>query len=181
MEYGIQEITGYSSITDEELDTIVQAFSEQHGSHVGCSIVNGHLRSLGLRLQRQRVRESIARVDPTNAHLRWAITVSRRAYSVPRPNSLWHIDGHHSLINWSFVIHGGIDGYSRLIVYLKCSTNNRSETVEQRFISAVDQYQWPSRVRSDHGGENSRVWQLMEERSKQGKLHSRNIGTQSKN
>ena len=29
VEYGIQEITGYSSITDEELDTIVQAFSEQ--------------------------------------------------------------------------------------------------------------------------------------------------------
>ena len=46
VEYGIQEITGYSSITDEELDTIVQAFSEQRGSLVGCSIVNGHLRSL---------------------------------------------------------------------------------------------------------------------------------------
>ena len=65
--YGIQEITGYSSITDEELDTIVQAFGGQHGSLIGCSIVNGHLRSLGRRLQRQRVRESIARVDPTNA------------------------------------------------------------------------------------------------------------------
>ena len=102
VEYGIQEITRYSSITDEELDTIVQAFSEQHGSLVVCSIVNGHLRSLGLRLQRQRVRESIARVDPTNAHIRWAITVSRRAYSVPGPNSLWHIDGHHSLIHCKY-------------------------------------------------------------------------------
>lgn len=164
IEYGIQEITGYSNISDEELDIIVREFSGQHGSLVGCSIVNGHLRSLGLRLQRQRVRESLARVDPTNTHIRWAIVVSRRAYSVPGPNSLWHIDGHHSLITWGFVIHGGIDGFSRLIVFLKCSTNNRCETVEQCFVSAVEQYQWPSRIRTDHGGENTRVWQLMEER-----------------
>ena len=41
------------------------------------------------------------------------------------PNSLWHIDGHHSLIRWRIVIHGGIDGYSRLIVFLHASTNNR--------------------------------------------------------
>ena len=25
------------------------------------------------------------------------------------PNSLWHIDGHHSLIRWQFVIHGCCD------------------------------------------------------------------------
>lgn len=81
IEYGIQEITGYSNISDEELDTTIRQFSGQHGSLVGCSIVSGHLRSLGLRLQRQRVRECIARVDPTNSHIRWAITVSRRAYS----------------------------------------------------------------------------------------------------
>ena len=89
IEYGIEEITGYSNVPDEELDAIVQQFSEQHGSLVGCSIISGHLRSLGLRIQRQRIRQSIARTDPTNSHIRWAITVSRRAYSVPGPNSLW--------------------------------------------------------------------------------------------
>ena len=70
IEYGIQEITGYSDISDEELDTIIQQFIGQHGSLVDCSIVSGHLRS-----KRQRVRESIARVDPTNSHIRWAITM----------------------------------------------------------------------------------------------------------
>ena len=55
IEYGIQEITGYSDISDEELDTIIQQFIGQHGSLVGCSIVSGHLRSLALRIQRQRV------------------------------------------------------------------------------------------------------------------------------
>ena len=28
-----------------------------------------------------------------------------------------------------FAIHGGIDGFRRLLVFLKCSTNSRSDTV----------------------------------------------------
>ena len=45
-----------------------------------------------------------------------------------------HIDGHHKLIRWRFVIHGGIDGFSRCIVFLQCSTNNKSETVTVAYI-----------------------------------------------
>ena len=35
-----------------------------------------------------------------------------------------HIDGHHKLIRWRIVVHGGIDGFIRCIVYLKSSTNS---------------------------------------------------------
>ena len=49
-------------------------------------------------------------------------TSRRRVYSVEGPNSLWHIDGNHKLIRWKVVIHGGIDGHSRTIVFLKCAT-----------------------------------------------------------
>ena len=49
-------------------------------------------------------------------------------------------------------------------MFLECSTNNYSETVEQCFVNATEQYQWPSRIRTDHGGENVRIWQLMKER-----------------
>ncbi|KAK3702165.1 hypothetical protein QZH41_015071, partial [Actinostola sp. cb2023] len=42
-----------------------------------------------------------------------------------------HIDGHHKLILWRIVVHGGIDGYSRVIVFLKTSTNNMASTVLQ--------------------------------------------------
>ena len=54
---------------------------------------------------------------------------SKVIYNVPRPNSLWHIDGHHSLIGSRFIIHGGIDGYSRMVVYLQCNTNGKAESV----------------------------------------------------
>ena len=59
--------------------------------------------------------------------------------------------------SWRFVIHGGIDGFSLMIVFLACATNNRASTVFQCFKSAVEEFGLPSRVRSDKGGENSEV------------------------
>ena len=59
------------------------------------------------------------------------------------------------------MVHGGIDGYSGLIVYLQCSTNNRASTVASLFASAVHTFGLPSRVRSDKGGENVDVAWLM--------------------
>ena len=71
------------------------------------------------------------------------------------------LDGHHKLIRWCLVTHCGIDGYSRLVVYLKCSTNNRSATVYDLFLAAAQTYGLPSRVRSDQGVENRLVAQHM--------------------
>ena len=93
--------------------------------------------------------------------MRWFNNITRRVYSVRGPNSLWHIDGLHCLIRWRFVIHGGIDGFSRLIVYLSCATNNSAATVLALFLAAVQSHGWPSRVRSDKGGENEEVGKAM--------------------
>ena len=67
---------------------------------------------------------------------------------------LFYIDCHHKLVRWGIVTHGAIDGYSRLVVYLQSSNNNKAQTVYDLFLTAARQYGLPSRVRSDHGREN---------------------------
>jgi hypothetical protein len=62
---------------------------------------------------------------------------------------------------WRIVIHGGIDGFSRLVVFLGASDNNRQETVLQHFIHACAAYSIPSRIRVDDGGENNAICSLM--------------------
>ena len=49
---------------------------------------------------------------------------------------------------------GGVDGFSRVPVYLQCSSNNRADTVVRLFKEAVSSYGLPSRVRCDAGREN---------------------------
>ena len=84
---------------------------------------------------------------------RWCASFKRN-YNVTGPDHLWHIDLNHKLISWRFVIHGGIDGYSRAIVYLKCCTDNKVSTVIQYFEEGVQEFGIPSRVRGDQGMEN---------------------------
>lgn len=47
-------------------------------------------------------------------------------------------DSHHKLIRWHLVTHAGIDGYSRLIVYLSCSNNNKASTMYSLFLEGVN-------------------------------------------
>lgn len=59
------------------------------------------------------------------------------------------------------MIHGGIDVFSRLVVYLHASTDNRASTVLALFREAISYYKVPSRVRSDRGLENVEVGRFM--------------------
>ena len=139
---------------------VVSSLSRQF-PNCGHRMMQAHLRSLGICIQRYRVRESLIRVDPVGSALRWAAVIPRRIYRVAGPNSLWHIDSHLSLIRWKLVIHGGIDGFSRLITFLSCVTNNRATTMLCNFLVGVQRFGCPSRVRSDHGMENYHVARFM--------------------
>ena len=128
-------LMGFTDVTDEELDGIIQSYKATHPND-GEQIITGYLRSVG-------------------------ICIPMRRYHVDAPNEVWHMDGNHKLIQGKFVIHGAIDGFSRLIAFLKCSTNNRAETVLQGFVTATLTYGLPRELRTDMGGENVDAWHYM--------------------
>ena len=117
-------------------------------------MVAGHLLKQGIRVQRAKLQGVVERRS---------VAVRRREYHTKGPNEVWHIDGHHTLIKWRLVTHGGIDGHSPMLTYLHCSSNNRADTVLAAFRFGVDIYGLPMKVRLVHGGEVIEVWRMMME------------------
>ena len=140
-------------VNEDELDHLIQGYSKDHPNR-GESTLLSHLARDNILATRQRVRDSIHRVDPEGVADRRSMRIQRVRYSVPGPHHVWHIDGNHKLKDFHMVIHGAIDGFSRASIFLHCSDNNRSETVKRHFLSAISKYGCPSRIRTDKGGEN---------------------------
>ena len=126
-------LSSYTGISDSDLDAVVSLLVSRFPQN-GIVLMWGHLKSIKIFVTQQKVAESLMRVSPQLVRYRQSHLVSRRVYDVPAPNYLWHIDGLHCLIRWKIVIHGAIDGYSRRILYLKGSDNNRAETVFALFV-----------------------------------------------
>ena len=114
---------------------------------------------------RKRIRESIHRVDPSGVESRREAAtrrIRRRVYFSPHPLHTWHLDGNHKLIRWRIVIHAGIDGFTRLCLYLCASDNNRADTVVHHFADTAEVVgSSPTRIRTDNGVENTKVWDAM--------------------
>ncbi|KAF5281748.1 hypothetical protein FQR65_LT14543 [Abscondita terminalis] len=129
--------------------------------HEGYTMMQGYLRSHGLYLQRRRLRSLLNDADPIGTSKRWSTSIKRRTYKVTSPNALWHMDAHLKLSRWGFVIHGCVDGYSRMLMCLSCTNSIQAEPVLKLFASAVVENGLPSRIRSDHGYENILVATMM--------------------
>ena len=99
----------YSMITDADLDEVVSEI-KRFNPNCGSKKLFGYLAARGIRVRRQRLRDSLQRVDPVGVALRRCTAIRRRKYSVSSPLSLWHFDGNHKLVGWRFVVHGCVDG-----------------------------------------------------------------------
>ena len=124
-------------------------------------MLEGHQRNSGVFVSRESLRESIRRVK-VNIRPQPYQLIRRREYSVKAPLTMWHIDGHHKLIRWRFVVHGGIDGFSRVVVFLFVATDNRASTVLLSFIHGVKTWGLPCDYIFFNNTELIMAWKTLE-------------------
>lgn len=91
----------FAAVSDDDLDMIVRQIHALFPNY-GSVNMRGQLESHSLHVQRERVRESLRRVDPIGTLSRLQAcgraTIMRREYAVAGPMHLIHMDGNHKLI-----------------------------------------------------------------------------------
>ena len=105
------------------------------------------------------VRLALRFIDEEAVVMRQRHRLKRRKHVNPGPNFCWHIDGYDKLKPFGFAIHGGIDGFSRKVLWLKVGpTNNNPYVVALYFVRTVfDLSKLPCTVRADRGTENGQI------------------------
>ncbi|KAF8495401.1 hypothetical protein JB92DRAFT_2547519, partial [Gautieria morchelliformis] len=100
----------FSDLNDNDLDRILKLYKHLRPNS-GLRYATGFLRRHNFKVQRDRVREALKRIDGLGRALRRRDAILRRKYVSHCSGSVVHIDGHHKLILWGIVIHGMIDGH----------------------------------------------------------------------
>ena len=77
----------FSEIDDNELDIFVRHILH-YSPESGERMVMGALKGFGVKVQRQRLCNSIERVDPMSREMRRTTAIHRRVYNVKTPNAL---------------------------------------------------------------------------------------------
>ena len=69
LEYGITDLVGFSKISNDELDNLIRDYRNIHVLACGRLIILGRLNSIGIKVQRKRVMESLVRFYPDDCHM----------------------------------------------------------------------------------------------------------------
>lgn len=141
---------------------IVEAVRDElsgSGSNIGYRRIHRALVSKGNFCRREDVRRIIKCLDPDGVELRKRRRLHRRKYTADGPNFVWHIDGHDKLKPFGFSIHGCIDGFSRMLIWLKVATTNKMpEVVAKFYIDAVHSLEGiPLQIKADDGTEHALI------------------------
>eukprot|EP00794_Sanderia_malayensis_P018465 gene18465-20317_t len=157
-EFGI--ISSYSDIIDENLHNQIKDI-QKSTPNSGETLVIGSLRGRGIRVQRNRVCERLNILDGLGRAFRKRYRIHRRVHNFQGPNFLWHVDSNHKRIKWRLVLHGAVYGFSRTAVYLSCCNKNQALTALHCFMSVVQIFGVPLKVRADKGVENWDIARFM--------------------
>jgi hypothetical protein len=149
-----------TDISDADLDNLVGDIQKDHPDR-GETMAFSCVQHSGVHVPRQRIRDSIHRVNPGEVIYRQRAAIKRVVYSVKGPHHLWHVDGNHKMKDFGIAVEAGIDGFSRTCVFIAALTSYRAEVVLRHFVGGVREYTLPSRVRVDKGTENLRLAEYM--------------------
>ena len=127
-------------IMRNELRTSLSLIGYRQMTHNVCRIY-------GLHISYEKVRKVLLKVDPGGVELRSRNVIRRRVYETKGPFHVFHIDGHDKLKKRGFALHGGIDGFSRKVLWLNVSTTNNDPLVVANYFFTVCK-------RLDRGNEN---------------------------
>ena len=90
VDHGLLEDPSHD-VNDDDLVSLIKQI-KQDIPYAGVQMICGSLRSRGLNVNRERIRSTMRTIDPLGGARRWpAGLTKRKPYSVPAPNSLWHI------------------------------------------------------------------------------------------
>jgi len=147
---------------DDELRDAIRDFMVDN-RQAGERVVIGMLRHEGIYVERRRFRRLVEEVDVAGRERRAPRRgrLPRGVYTSRGPGFTWHADTYHKLGRFGFVIFGCIDGYSRQIVCLRVSPDNRAITHLDSFTAAVASKGVPRKLRVDAGMENVAIARVM--------------------
>ena len=130
----------------------IQQKLEGSGCMVGYRSMWHTLRLEGYVVPRSVVQIMLKEIDPEGCRERQAKRLKKKIFSVPGPN----LDGYDKFKPYGFATHGGIDGWSRKVLWIKVlRTNNDPDVITTLFVDAVKNLGGsPQKLRSDCRTEN---------------------------
>ena len=139
-----------------DIVSFIQHELQGSGSCIGYRAMQQRCIKNQLNVLRGIVAQIMKELDPVGVDARQRKTLRCRLYYSKGPNWVWHLDGYDKLKPFGFQIHGGIDGYSRHVLWLNLLKSNKDpKEVCNLFVNYLTVIKGvPRKIVADRGTEN---------------------------